>query len=263
MKSSELAKIAIDIATKYKTLYVMGGFGAPLNAKSKKRYTTNHAYNKQPSRTEKIMNASADTFAFDCVCLFKGIVWGWNGDVNAVYGGAKYQSNGLPDVTIRTIANGCKEVSSDFTKCEAGEVLWNDNYSHFGICVGMVNGKLCKVEATPGWADGVQLFEMGKGNRFTHHGKTSYIEYDTPKPEPTTETITFSVTAIEKGMKGDVVKPVQTILKGAGFYSMDIDGSAGGGTDQAIRAWQKANKLTEDGVFGKACWEKFLDSYLH
>lgn len=71
--------------------------------------------------------------------------------------------------------------------------MWNDSYGHCGVCVGYVNGKLCKVEATPGWADGVQLFEIDKGNKFSHHGKSCYVEYDTPQPqpEPTTPTVTL------------------------------------------------------------------------
>lgn len=121
MKASELAQKLIDCATKYKTLYVMGCFGAPMSATNKKRYTTNQSYNKRPERTAKINAASADTFGFDCVCLFKGMLWGWKGDVNAVYGGASYQSNGVPDTTIQAIAKSCKDVSTDFSKVEAGE----------------------------------------------------------------------------------------------------------------------------------------------
>ena len=37
-----------------------------------------------------INSASSDTFGFDCVCLIKGILWGWNGNLNHVYGGATF-----------------------------------------------------------------------------------------------------------------------------------------------------------------------------
>lgn len=43
MKATELVSKAIDIAKNYKTLYVMGCFGAPMTAANKKRYTTNHS----------------------------------------------------------------------------------------------------------------------------------------------------------------------------------------------------------------------------
>ena len=90
MTNIELANKLKDIAKNYKTLYVMGCFGAPMTAANKKRYTQNHSYNRQPTRTAMINAASADTFGFDCVCLIKGVLWGWNGDKNAIYGGAGY-----------------------------------------------------------------------------------------------------------------------------------------------------------------------------
>ena len=73
MNNIEFANMARNIATNYKTLYVLGCFGAPLNNSNKKRYTNNYDYNRRSVRKEKIMNASSDTFGFDCVCLIKGI----------------------------------------------------------------------------------------------------------------------------------------------------------------------------------------------
>ena len=43
MKSSELVAKATDIAKNYKTLYVIGCFGAPMTAANKTRYTQNHS----------------------------------------------------------------------------------------------------------------------------------------------------------------------------------------------------------------------------
>ena len=44
--ATELANMCKKIATEYKTLYVMGCFGAPMTPKNKERYCTNHSYNK-------------------------------------------------------------------------------------------------------------------------------------------------------------------------------------------------------------------------
>ena len=88
MTNKELAAKLIDVAKNYKTLYVHGCFGAPMTDKNKKRYTQNTDYNRQAARTAKINAASSDTFGFDCVCLIKGILWGWNGDKSKVYGEA-------------------------------------------------------------------------------------------------------------------------------------------------------------------------------
>lgn len=79
MKSKTFIEKLIDAAQNHKTLYVMGCFGAPMTAANKTRYTQNHKYNRQTARTAMIKAASADTFGFDCVCLIKGILWGWSG----------------------------------------------------------------------------------------------------------------------------------------------------------------------------------------
>ena len=49
MTNLEFAEKAVATSN-LKTLYVMGAFGAPLNAKNKARYRKNNSYNKQPAR---------------------------------------------------------------------------------------------------------------------------------------------------------------------------------------------------------------------
>ena len=168
-----------------KTLYILGCFGAPMNKWNKQRYSTNYDYNKKAERTEKINAASADTFGFDCVCLVKGVLWGWNADVNHTYGGAQYQSNGVPDTTITSILNKyCTDVSSDFSTIEVGEFLMMDG--HCGVYIG--NGQA--IESTPKWDDGVQITEVWnvkktatKGRTWLKHGKLKAVEYIKSEPE--------------------------------------------------------------------------------
>ena len=74
MKASDFVAKLKDIATNYKTLYVMGCFGAPMTTANKKRDIDHRPYNKQPARVKLINTASADTFGFDCVCLIKGVL---------------------------------------------------------------------------------------------------------------------------------------------------------------------------------------------
>lgn len=200
MRSLDLINICRDIAINYKTLYVYGCFGAPLNDANKQRYTHNYPYNEQPSRAKKILAASPDTFGFDCVNLIKGILWGWNGNVNAVYGGAVYASNGVPD----TNANGmfldcCYDQSNDFSNIIPGEFVWMEG--HIGVYIG--DGYV--VECTPIWKDGVQITYLGNwgGNRegystrtWTSHGKCKFIDYSgspEPTPEPTPISLKYKV----------------------------------------------------------------------
>ena len=177
MTSIEFAQKLKDVATNYKTLYVMGCFGAPMNAKNKERYKNNHTYNKQPARQAMIDNATADTFGFDCVCLLKGILWGWNGDKTKTYGGATYKSNDVPDIGADSIINQCTEISTNFDEIQIGELLWTKG--HVGVYIG---DGLC-VECTPAWENKVQItavnrnIEGYKRRNWTKHGKLKYIEY--------------------------------------------------------------------------------------
>lgn len=190
MKANDLANKAKNIANNYKTLYVMGCFGAPMTAANKKRYTTNHAYNRQASRTKMINAASADTFGFDCVCLIKGILWGWNGNKNAIYGGAKYCSNGVPDIGANQMMTStyCTNISTNFSNIQVGEILWTDG--HVGIYIGNGLG----VECTPAWKNKVQITAVGNigaksgynTRKWKKHGKLIYVDYaNTPAPQPT------------------------------------------------------------------------------
>ena len=179
MKSSDFVNKAKSIANNYKTLYVWGCFGAPMNEKNKKRYCNNSAYNKQPARTKMIQAASSDTFGFDCVCLIKGILWGWNGNVNATYGGAVYCSNGVPDVGSDAIMNYCTGVSTNFSNIIPGELVHMKG--HVGIYIG--NG--LAVECTPAWKNKVQITAVGNIGKksgyntrtWTNHGKLNFIDY--------------------------------------------------------------------------------------
>lgn len=179
----ELAAAAEAVAKKHKTLYVMGCFGAPLTSTNKTRYTQNHSYNRQATRTAKIKAGSSDTFGFDCVGLIKGLLWGWNGSTGKTYGGAKYAANSVPDINADTMIRRCTEVSTSFSGIQPGEVVWTEG--HIGIYIG---GGLA-VEATPSWADRVQItavLNIGSkagynGRRWKKRGKLPYISYTTCK----------------------------------------------------------------------------------
>lgn len=172
------------LAESKKTLYVMGCFGAPLNAKNKARYKNNNTYNKDPKRQAMIDAASDDTFGFDCSCLVKGLSWGWNADPTKNYGGANYCSNGVKDLTIKAMMEQ-SETSTDFSNIEAGEVVALKGYNHVGIYIG--DGLV--IESTPSWDNKVQVTRLANTNnasaeyknrparKWDLHGKLPWIEY--------------------------------------------------------------------------------------
>ena len=71
------------------------------------------------------------------------------------------------------------------------------------------------------------------------------------------ETVKIEMPIIKKGAKCSEVKTLQRLLNGFG-YSLDVDGSFGPATDKAVRAYQKAKRLTVDGSVGPATWESLL-----
>ena len=150
MKVDEFVRRIKDVADNHKTLYVLGCIGAPLTDSMKSRMKQAYAYNRGTARAAKISAATSDTFGFDCVCLLKSILWGWDGDKGAIYGGAKYASNGVPDVGADYTISICSGVSGDFSGIESGEAVWMSG--HIGVYVG--DG--LAVECTPIWKDGVQ-----------------------------------------------------------------------------------------------------------
>lgn len=206
----DLVEKCIDIAKNYKTLYVMGGIGYRLTEANKTRAINNGAhgsYNAKSTRKKMIQAADADTWAFDCVCLIKSVLWGWQGDKTKKYGGATYVSNNVPDIDADSMINVCKEVSTDFSKIEVGEAVWCKG--HIGVYIG---GGLA-VECTPAWKNCVQITACNKDvigyNRrnWTKHGKLPYITYVKEethvKPETTTLTLDEVVKRVINGVYGN------------------------------------------------------------
>jgi hypothetical protein len=60
--------------------------------------------------------------------------------------------------------------------------------------------------------------------------------------------------AYRMGSKGDETARIQERLKQKGLYRGPVDGDFGGGTEAAIKVFQKSKGLTVDGVVGPLTW---------
>lgn len=173
--AKELVAACLDAVYNHKTMYVLSCFGAPMNEKNRERYSK-----ADPAREAQIRAASSDTFGFDCICFIKGLMWGWNGNKDHVYGGAEYKSNGIPDIGADSLIKQCRDVSEDFSTIVPGEYVWLPG--HCGIYVG--DGLAAEATFEP--VSGVQLqavLPMGVKDGYPatgwkKHGKLPWISYE-------------------------------------------------------------------------------------
>lgn len=162
---------------KLRTLYVKGGWGAPLNDHNKRRVINAYTYNAK--RSAKIYAATADTFAFDCCGIVKSVLWGFSADPSKNNGGALYKANSVPDLSEAGFLSVCTKVSKDWTDVPVGACLFMPG--HMGVYIG--DG--LAVESTPIWADGVQTTHVenmgkkgrGNGRTWTQWGLIPYVDY--------------------------------------------------------------------------------------
>ena len=64
---------------------------------------------------------------------------------------------------------------------------------------------------------------------------------------------------VKKGARGSITKLLQEKLVSLGYSTNGVDGIFGSGTENAVRLFQKANRLVVDGIVGKNTWRKILN----
>ena len=176
INAQDFCKRLINCATDYNTMYVSGCFGAPLIPSTIERYINKNSYNKKIENLIRKCAKDCDehgkiTFGFDCVCLVKGILWGWYGNEKHIYGGAVYKKNDIPDFGVNSLSKYCTGWSNNFDKIIPGEIVWLSG--HCGVYVGSGN----VVECTPKWDNKVQIRKLSDRN-WTRHGKLNFINYN-------------------------------------------------------------------------------------
>ena len=126
--------------------------------------------------------------------------------------------------------------------------VWNGKtYSH----VGLYTGDNTVIEAMS-TLNGVTTSKVTAG-KWTHWGELKGVDYsDAPEDKPATPTDPV----LRRGNKGADVKTLHTLLveKGYSVGSCRIDGDFGSATLKAVKAFQKDNNLTVDGVVGAKTW---------
>lgn len=94
--------------------------------------------------------------------------------------------------------------------------------------------------------------------------KAEQVTVETQKPaqeaqkKPQTESVVYDMKTLRSGSRGTQVKVLQFLLNAKGYNAGNADGIFGGNTLKAVKAFQKAQGLSMDGVVGKNTWSKLL-----
>ena len=191
-------------------------------------------------------------YEFDCVCYIKSILWGWNNEKSG-HGGAKYCSNGVPDIGTEQMIGVCHNVSTDFSKLKVGEMVYMNG--HVGICAKIpTKNELGDIyEATTGWGtkkviksqiniNGARTYNGRGGSKpWTKHGFLPYVDYNvTPKP---TEKIQLPARGyFTKGDRSDDVRKIDNWLYEKYGDKKVLGNYYGNNTVKYVKKFQKEAK---------------------
>jgi len=163
--------------------------------------------------------------------------------------------------TTNLSSNGSMVVGSTGDEVKAAQQLLKD----YGYYEGAVNGVFDKdTEAA------VKAFQ--KRNNLAVDGKIGKLTYakltsgnvvkkddDVTGIDGNTAEHLSTGGSMVPGTTGDAVKEVQQLLKDYGFYNGLIDGRYGALTQAAVKAFQRKNGLTVDGMVGAKTYAKLTD----
>ena len=176
----------------------------------------------------------------DCVGLIKGYLWCDDPqDTTPVY-------NAQQDKSANAMYTACKTKGELATMPEVPGLLVFFS-GHVGVYIG--NGEVIEARSR---RYGVYKSKLAD-RPWRTWGYCPYISY-------AQKTVSVDLPVLKKGAKGESVKAMQILLNGNGA-ELDVDGSFGGATDRALKAYQGAAGLEQDGSCGGKTWRKLLGIY--
>jgi len=94
--------------------------------------------------------------------------------------------------------------------------------------------------------------------------KAGSLEVELSKQKDENSSLKQQLTALQKKeVRMPNGREIQTALKNGGFYKGDVDGQIGSQTRDAVKKFQQANGINQDGVVGSKTWAilvKYLEN---
>lgn len=256
MTKAELAvKIAEDCLG---WSYVWGGYGQICNSSNRGSYANRDscpdAEKAEIRRLCQILNGSksscsgckwypgGSTRFFDCRGFTRWVLQQVGITIEGAGATSQYRT-----ASNWTEQGNIKDMPMDKVCCVFMYNAQKNNYSHTGLHIG--GGNIIHCSGTV------------KRGKITDKGWTNYaipkgMEGDVPVPTPGDDRPT-----LRKGSSGEYVTLLQTMLiqRGYDLSPYGADGKYGNKTVEAVKAFQRDNGLTADGITGKNTWAA-LDS---
>lgn len=115
--------------------------------------------------------------------------------------------------------------------------------------IGVVDEDTAYVLNAAGTRDDFERDLLREG--WSHVAKLTDVDYDTQEQEETA--VRDIHNTIRKGAKGPSVVELQGLLTRHGFQ-VEADGKFGAKTEEAVKAFQRAHALDDDGIVGPQTW---------
>ena len=127
---------------------------------------------------------------------------------------------------------------------------------HIGIVTKVNSGSIVTIEGKTAIGNDSNGGEVMERTRYP----SQILGYADPysKAKGGSSKVTVSVNMLERGSEGDNVWALQILLNGLGYSCGTVDGDFGSKTDTAVKKFQKAKGLKQDGVVGAKTWSAIL-----
>ena len=128
---------------------------------------------------------------------------------------------------------------------------------HVGFVVSLNGTTLTIIEGNKGEA--VAYRTLNVNSRYIRgYCLPDYASKATPAATGGAKTVTITLPVLKNGSKGDSVEALQMLLNCNGYSCGRVDGEFGANTESAVKKFQKAKGLDQDGIVGKATWSSLL-----